>query len=824
MVDIVRPAYGEAWASSGEKLSPTEIKVQSGWVQEMMPYQWENFLQNRQDTTLLYLLQKGVPEWDASQEYIAGKSVVTYQTNLYISVLDSTNVLPTVQASWKKLNPSTSSSGVITVAGGGTGANTAVDARTNLGLGTIATAIAPTTNGFVVRTAADTLVSRSVTGTANNIVVTNEDGVAGNISINAGSNVALLNTDSSWTSTGSIRLPSGSTSQQGASTPGRVRFNLETDEFHGAYSDGWKVLAKPTSAEQTPITDVGNFYTSSNVEGALQEVGLKASFVKDAILSYADYAAASAAAATLPDGQVVHVESEKKRYRVTAGALVFDGLLGVAVVETVNSASRSITPSDSGKYLRFVADGTKTAEFSAASNFVGGEEIEIANRANTGRLLLNGIGVQINPIFGGTLQLAPGNTVKLKSITSAVFDVLYGTTSNDRMPLPTIADDNSTFNDEGESTTGWTATGATLSVASSYLRATKTGAVGATCSITKPWTFTPANRDYILYGKVRASAISQLDATIISIYNGTKEVSIWLGQTAGATWAVGAACIVGYQGATRKTANIAASGLTYNTTAIEFALQYDSKFGQLNCWFRETDGRWKLKARVACDFISHTDIAVNKHTDAPTGSWFEFDYLTLCQPNIIAIGDSHCAGATLFDPNLGLALGNDDSTWMRYSNPYPNLRNNLIVNKGVGSQTSGQILARVTEVTRENPRVVFLHASSNDQGQGVPLATRTTNIQDTVNTMNAASESVVLLNALYGTSANASNPAHRDYMRTWWSSGRFDVSGLAGVVDITLPVNTEQDFLDPAYAQSDTVHLNPSGYELIGQLIASGID
>ena len=420
MVDIVRPVYGEAWASVGEKVSPTLAKIQGGWIQEMMPYQWENFLQNRQDTALLYMLQKGVPEWDASQEYIAGKSVVTYQTNLYISVLDSTNVLPTVQASWKKLNPSTSSSGLVTVAGGGTGASTAAEARTNLGLGSVATATAPTSNGVVVRTTADTLVSRSITGTTNNIVVTNGDGVAGNININTGSNVALLNTDSSWTSTGSIRLPSGSTSQQGASTPGCVRFNLETDEFHGAYSDGWKVLARPASAEQTPITDVGNFYTSSNVEGALQEVGLKAGFVKAAILSYSDYAAASAAAATLPDGQLVAVADEQKCYSVSSGALVFK-----------TSTAKEVTPFD----FEAIGDGiaNDTAALVAAAS---AGPVNLLGRTYEASSYPSGTFYNGSILVGGFVYKVPSNQAIISSTTdTGGIGSAYG---GGLIPIPTV--------------------------------------------------------------------------------------------------------------------------------------------------------------------------------------------------------------------------------------------------------------------------------------------------------------------------------------------------------------------------------------------------
>lgn len=545
----------------------------------------------------------------------------------------------------------------------------------------------------------------------------------------------------------------------------------------------------------------------------------------NALLVFNTLAEAQAVVATLPDGQEIEVpdaSSRLSRFKVTAGALEFIRFLtNVSALKVVSSAYRSVTAGDSESYLRFETAGEKNIEFSASSNFLGGEEIEIANRAASGILSLFGNGVTINPVRGGTLTLAPGDTVKLKAISAAVIDVLYGTTSTTPGPLPTIADENATFNDEGDSTAGWVATGATLTTASSYLRATKTGAVGVACSITKPWTFTPNGRDFILYGKVRASAVSQFDATLISIFNGTKEIGIWLGSTGSSSgYAVGASGIVGYEGATAKNATIAASGMAYSTTAVEFALQYDTKFGQFNCWFREADGRWKLKARMKCDYVSHTSIFVGKHSSAPTSSWVEFDYLTLCQPNIIAIGDSHCAGSTLFNPDLTINLGDDESSWMRHCNPYPSLRNNLIVNKGVGAQTSAQITARINEVTRENPRTVFFHASSNDTPSAVSKAVRSENIQSAIDSMKGAGQSVVLLNSLYATSTYADNPDYRDYMRSWWEVERRKLNAVDRAIDIMQPVLDGSGFLSPANAQPDKVHLTPAAYALVGSYIA----
>lgn len=328
MVDVTKPIYGDVWANTGEKLAPDSAKIATGWIQEMMPYQYENFLQNRADTAITYLLQKGVAEWSLDQEYIANKSVVTYGANLYIATANSTNVLPTVNTSWRKLTVTIGSNGAIPVSFGGTGATTAADARTNLGIGSAGVVNLPVADGLLIKQGSS-LISRTIEGTPNYITVANGDGQAGNPVINVGANVAKTDTNTSWTSTGSIKLPAGSTSEQGAATPGKIRFNNETGEFHGAYADGWKVLAKPATASETTIVDFGGYYTSGNVEGALQYVG---ETLSNSVLVFPNYTTASAAAATLPDGQVVRVESDPA-YRgvptlnlVSAGSLQFVAL------------------------------------------------------------------------------------------------------------------------------------------------------------------------------------------------------------------------------------------------------------------------------------------------------------------------------------------------------------------------------------------------------------------------------------------------------------------------------------------------------------------
>lgn len=109
MVDIIKQDMTDIWAVAGDVVAPDSAKVRAGWGVEAVPRQWWNWFENRQDTNIAYMLQKGIPEWDALTEYLTNKSYVQRNNVVYKCILTGVNKDPqTNPLNWVKAFPESS--------------------------------------------------------------------------------------------------------------------------------------------------------------------------------------------------------------------------------------------------------------------------------------------------------------------------------------------------------------------------------------------------------------------------------------------------------------------------------------------------------------------------------------------------------------------------------------------------------------------------------------------------------------------------------------------------------------------------------------------
>ncbi|ATW58378.1 hypothetical protein CNR37_00171 [Pseudomonas phage ventosus] len=109
MVDIIKQDMTDIWAVAGDVVAPDSAKVRAGWGVEAVPRQWWNWFENRQDSNIAYMLQKGIPEWDQFTEYLTNKSYVQRNNIVYKCILTGVNKDPaTTPANWVKAFPESS--------------------------------------------------------------------------------------------------------------------------------------------------------------------------------------------------------------------------------------------------------------------------------------------------------------------------------------------------------------------------------------------------------------------------------------------------------------------------------------------------------------------------------------------------------------------------------------------------------------------------------------------------------------------------------------------------------------------------------------------
>ena len=385
--------------------------------------------------------------------------------------------------------------------------------------------------------------------------------------------------------------------------------------------------------------------------------------------------------------------------------------------------------------------------------------------------------------------------------------------------LPTIADDNAVDVDEGTSTAPWTVVAGAGNLTQSGSEVTLTN-TGASATARRTFAAMPSTTDFIVYIKARAGYTSTKFDYFNFSTSGTDVFDIIFGYDYETTNAALLGCIGMYDYATGTGKNFA-TGVTYST-AQELAIHVDRNRGAVSM-YRKVSGKWDF-----CNSFPYAGgyVSMNRIEMRCRGS-LTFDYVLFAKPNLLAIGDSICAGHTLFDPNPSVYTGVDNysSTWMRQAQPglYASLRNTMIVNKGKGGETSATTQGRIAEATAHGARVVFLHASTNDQAGSVSQTTRTSNIQSSINSINTAGASAILLNGMYGTSSapdNTPSPLLRDYQLAWWNSYRPGLTGVNRAIDIAAAVNSG-GFESASLAQSDGLHPNVAGYQAIGDYIVT---
>lgn len=70
MANIAKPTtLNIIWASTGTKVDPGVTKTNIGWVVQLPPYEYQNWVDNRQDVAIAHFNQHGIPEWDVNTEY-----------------------------------------------------------------------------------------------------------------------------------------------------------------------------------------------------------------------------------------------------------------------------------------------------------------------------------------------------------------------------------------------------------------------------------------------------------------------------------------------------------------------------------------------------------------------------------------------------------------------------------------------------------------------------------------------------------------------------------------------------------------------------------
>lgn len=161
------------------------------------------------------------------------------------------------------------------------------------------------------------------------------------------------------------------------------------------------------------------------------------------------------------------------------------------------------------------------------------------------------------------------------------------------------------------------------------------------------------------------------------------------------------------------------------------------------------------------------------------------------------------AGSTVIALGDSLTYGYGASPETAYPKVLADLSKWRVINAGVNGDTSADVLARVDEITKQNPDLVLLGVGGNDVLQRIAPDTTRANITETINQFKSADISVVLMaqpyfstSALFGKASD--NPIYED---------------IADAEDVPLYAKGWSTVLSDDDLKSDSIHANAAGYK-----------
>lgn len=160
------------------------------------------------------------------------------------------------------------------------------------------------------------------------------------------------------------------------------------------------------------------------------------------------------------------------------------------------------------------------------------------------------------------------------------------------------------------------------------------------------------------------------------------------------------------------------------------------------------------------------------------------------------------AGSTVITLGDSLTYGYGASLDAAYPTVLANLSQWKVINAGVNGDTSADVLARVDDITAQNPDLVLLGVGGNDVLRRIPSETTRANINTTIETLQSENIEVVLIaepyfstSALFGKASD--NPIYEE---------------IADAKKIPLYSGGWSQILSDDTLKSDRIHANAAGY------------